>query len=149
MHPALLLRIKVEGHDIGNHTYTHPALDRVSFARIKEELTKTDQIIEKITLTKPRTFRPPHGRLPPYKRRYVESLGYDVVLWTILADDFWTRRRGMPSANYIYRRVMGRVRGGDVILMHDNSKEIVTAVAMMIKSLKKRGFKFVTISEIS
>ena len=145
----LLRRMVAEGHEIGNHTYTHSPITWLSNKKLADELRKTSKLITKYAGQKVNLFRPPHGRRNYQKLKVVAERGYDTVLWTVNADDFYKTGRGMRSAKSIANKVIRGVYGGDIILMHDNSQEIIEALPMIIKNLKRRGFYFVTISKMT
>jgi len=146
--PLMLDKIAKEGHEIGNHTYTHSRIDWLNDKKLKKEIESTSKYIYEITGKDPLTFRPPHGRFSDQKMKLIEKMGYDVILWSVNADDFYKTKTGMRSPKSIYERVVSRVSGGDVILMHDNSEETLLALKMIIKNLKSRGYKFVTLSQM-
>ena len=146
--PELLRKVFKAGHEIGNHTYNHSKLTWINNTKIPIELNKTSALIRSITGQKVNLFRPPHGTLTKPKRKLIEQLGYDIVLWSINADDFWHTNGGMRSANSLVKRVVSRVRGGDIVLMHDNSQQMIEALPRIIKVLKKKGYSFVTVSQL-
>ncbi len=146
--PKLLQRILDEGHEIGNHTYSHVSLDGISDKDALDEIRWTSNLIFDLTGDYIDLFRPPHGRITKKQTRLIQDSGYDIVLWTVNADDFWREGRGMRSPLSIANRVNNRITKGDIILMHDNSQQIIDALPMIIKHLKKRGFYFVTVSKL-
>ncbi len=146
--PKLLQRILEEGHEIGNHTYTHISLDGISNKDALDEIRWTSNLVFDLTGQYIDIFRPPHGRLTREKTRLVQDSGYDIIMWTVNADDFWQEGRGMRSPLSIANRVNNRITKGDIVLMHDNSQQIVDALLLIIKHLKKRGFYFVTVSKL-
>lgn len=135
------------GHEIGNHTFSHNKITRMDDEKLIKEIRDTSVLVHFNTGQKVKYFRPPHGTMNGSKRRLIESRGYDIVMWSVNADDFWRTGRGMRTPKSIARRVVSRVTGGDIILMHDNSKQMAEALPLIIKDLKKRGFEFVTMSE--
>lgn len=146
--PELLERIDKEGHDIGNHTYYHSKVSLLSKEHLSEELELTSDLIERLTGKEVVFFRPPHGDFSKSGRKLVEQAGYGFVLWSVNADDFFHIGWGMRSASSITRRVLNSVKGGDVILAHDDSQQLVDALPVIIASLKSKGYKFVTLSQM-
>ncbi|MBU0502311.1 MAG: polysaccharide deacetylase family protein [bacterium] len=144
----LLRRMVAEGHEIGNHTYSHSPITWLNDQKLTNELKRTSNLITKHAGRRVNLFRPPHGRNSSKKQKIVEQRGYDTVLWTVNADDFYHRKTGMRSPQSIAKRVVSRVYGGDIILMHDNSQQIIEALPLIIRNLKKRGFYFVTVSKM-
>ncbi len=143
---ALLRRIVSEGHELGNHTWTHPCLPSVSDSRIRSELARTNRVIEDAVGRKARWFRPPYGALDRRTRKIAWASGYDIALWSVDPRD-WSR----PGSSLIFARVIGRARNGAVILMHDGGgvrKGTVEAVRRIVPALRKRGYELVTLSEL-
>jgi peptidoglycan/xylan/chitin deacetylase (PgdA/CDA1 family) len=145
-HPLLLERMAREGHEIGNHTYYHSRTNWINNEKLLKEIEATSKLISGATGRNVRYFRPPHGKLPYSKRKIIENAGYLIVLWSVSADDCYRPGRGIRKPASIVRLVVSRVRGADVVLMHDDSRQIVEALPGIIDLLKKRGYKFVTIS---
>jgi len=146
--PDLIKRIVAEGHAIGNHTYSHASIDSISNEETLNELGKTSETVFDITGDYITDFRPPHGRFTNDKVQLIQNAGYDLIMWTVNADDFWHDGKGIRPPLSIANRVKNRVTRGDIILMHDNSRQIVEALPFIIKNLKKRGFYFVTIANL-
>jgi len=146
--PKLLQRIIDEGHEIGNHTYTHVSIDGLGNEQALDEIRWNSNLVFDLTGNYISLFRPPHGRITKKQVRLIQDSGYDIVMWTVNADDFWQEGRGMRSPQSIANRVNNRITKGDIILMHDNSQQIVDALPLIVKHLKKKGFYFVTISKL-
>jgi peptidoglycan/xylan/chitin deacetylase (PgdA/CDA1 family) len=144
----LLKQIADAGEEIGNHTYYHSPITWLSPRKMLNELADTNRVIGNITGREVTLFRPPNGRFSQARLKTLEHAGYRVVLWSVNADDFYHSDSGMRSPDSIDHRVLSRVRGGDVILLHD-SEETIAALPKMIQALKKRGFKFCTVSELN
>lgn len=142
-HPKLVMRIAKEGHTLGNHTYSHSRLDWINDEKLLKELKRTSELIGLLCGQKVRLFRPPYGRLPREKSKLIQQAGYDIALWSVNADDFYHKKKGMRSARSITARVLSLIKGGDIVLMHDTTGEMAEALPGIIKSLKKRGFRFV------
>lgn len=143
---TLLCRMVTEGHELGNHTWTHASLPTVSASRIRLELARTNQVIEDAVGRKVRWFRPPYGALDARARKIAWAAGCDIALWSVDPRD-WSR----PGSSVIFTRVVGRVRNGAVILMHDGGgvrKETVDAVRRIVPALEERGYELVTLSEL-
>jgi len=143
----LLRQIADAGQEIGNHTYYHSPVTWLNPRKMLNELADTNRVIGNITGREVTLFRPPNGRLSRERLKTLEHAGYRVVLWSVNADDFYHSDSGMRSPDSIASRVLSRIRGGDVILLHD-SEETIAALPKMIQALKKRGFKFCTISQL-
>jgi cellulose synthase/poly-beta-1,6-N-acetylglucosamine synthase-like glycosyltransferase/peptidoglycan/xylan/chitin deacetylase (PgdA/CDA1 family)/spore germination protein YaaH len=152
-YPDLLERIASEGHEVGNHTYTHQNLAVASDEQIDLELNATTRLIEAVTGHSTAYFRPPYNSdgtpcQPGEMRalRVARDLGYLTVTQSIDPDD-WER----PGADAILARVKDQRPGGSVILLHDaggDRSQTVAALPRIIDYLRARGDVIVPISEI-
>lgn len=144
----IIKRMADEGHEIGNHTYYHSRLTEINDKKFLAELRRTSDLIISHANEVDNLFRPPHGHLPAKKQKLIAKEKYRTVLWTVSADDYLRQKKGMRTADSIANRVVAQTRRGSIILMHDNSREIVAALPQMIKRLKAKGYKFATVSEL-
>jgi peptidoglycan-N-acetylglucosamine deacetylase len=143
-HPALTKRIHDAGHSVQNHTWTHADLRHVSAASFRQQVASTDQAIRAHTGSTPKCLRPPYGGVNPTVRQRATALGKDLVVWDIDSRD-WTK----PGTAAIVKRVVGGVRSGSVILMHDgggNRSQTVAALPTILKALKAQGYGFRTLA---
>ncbi len=142
--PAIMRRMVAEGHEVGNHTWTHGNLMKMGDSQIISELTKTRDAVIAATGIKPRTMRPPYGALSTRQRRMVfNKLGYPVIFWDVDPED-WKK----PGVNVIKNRIVGHTRAGSIILLHDLHKSSVDAVPATLDALLRQGYKFVTVSQL-
>ncbi|MFI7228072.1 polysaccharide deacetylase family protein [Nonomuraea angiospora] len=139
-YPRVLRRTVAAGHEIGNHTWSHPDLTRLSPARVRSQLGRTDQAIRAVTGVVPRLVRPPYGALNATVRR---QTGRPMVLWSVDTLD-WRYR----SSATVARRALRAVRPGSVILFHDIHPTTVRAIPRVLRKLAGRGYRFVTVSEL-
>lgn len=139
--------ISKSGHEIGNHSYSHPNMLKISKNEILTELSKTQQLISQITNTdaQPLLFRFPYGSQNDELIQFVEKQGYVSVSWTIDTKD-WT---GI-SAEEIYYNISKspKLKNGAIILMHTSGKHTLEALDLIIPALKNSGYKMVLISEL-
>jgi peptidoglycan/xylan/chitin deacetylase (PgdA/CDA1 family) len=139
-HPDIVARAAKEGHEIGNHSWSHPVLPSLSNAQIESEIKRTDAAIQAATGTIPATIRPPYGSR---SMRVVELLApRPLILWDTDTLDWMYRNSDRVT------RVAESTPGGTIVLMHDVHPTTVAAVPGLIKGLKERGFTFVTISQL-
>ena len=157
-HPAMARRVREEGHEIGNHTYTHarlpPQLRRKPNIRtpvhIYQELAKTQEVLEQVVGVRPTLFRPPYGLrwfgLGEAQRR----LGLLGVLWTVLAHDWeW------PAAR-IAEHVITHSTAGGIVCLHDGRDirehadltEMLEALRVIVSALRADGYSFETVGQI-
>lgn len=145
-YPESLKMIVDSGCEIGNHTYSHVRIDKMSEAELEREMLRCEELLYSMSGKRPSVFRPPEGRVPKSLLPVAEKLGYSVVLWSIDTLD-WTHN---PS-DKIYTVIRDNLSGGDIILMHDYVSGINTAcgaLKRLIPELLSEGYKFVTVSEL-
>ena len=134
------------GHELGNHTYTHADITRLSEEELEKEVKKTEEILTRISGTRPVVFRPPGGAYNEASLRVLEKMGYQTVLWSVDTRD-WTK----PKVSTIVNTVEKNTAGGDIILFHDLAETGSTtpeALEIVIPFLLEEGYEFVTVSEL-
>ena len=157
--PDLLRREYAEGHEIGNHTFTHPKFDEVSHTQLKWELNLTQRLIEATVGAKSILFRPPYGidHQPEYAEEiqqlpYPQDLGYIIVGQMIDPDDWrMTEQQKQRPAREIADDVLKQANKGNVVLLHDGGGEreqTVEALPMIIDGLRAKGYEIVPVSEL-
>lgn len=139
-YPNIIRREQEEGHLIGNHTYSHIQLTFGNRETFREELVKTNEILENITGEKVSFVRPPYGS---WDKSFEKELNMFPVLWNIDPLDWCSH-----NAECIAAKVVEKAGDGDIILMHDYYDTSVTAALEVVDVLQKRGFQFVTVEEI-
>lgn len=142
-YPDLVKKIALAGHEVGNHTYTHPHCSKLSAEKITEELEKTSDLIEELIGKRPVFFRPPFG---DYNNQVIETAqnnGYQVIQWSVDSLD-WQE----PGVDFIVKRVLENVSAGDIILMHNNAPDTPEALEILIPALKKKGYEIVPLSQL-
>ena len=145
--PELLKRIIAEGHEIGNHTYSHPHLQKMDAPTLADELMRADDLLQKLAGISPTLFRPPEGVVSPAVKTAAEQGGYRLVLWTIDTRDW-----ALNSTDNIIRLIDKQASDGDVVLFHDwiaGKSPTPAALDVIIPMLQRRGFKFVKASELN
>lgn len=145
-YPELVNRIRDEGHEIGNHTYSHVQSNKVENDCLEEELLHCESVIGGISDIRPKLFRPPCGSIDEDLGEICDALGYRVILWSIDTRD-WCHIPGKQIAE----TVLKSVKGGDIILMHDYigySSPTPDALKQMIPVLIARGYEFAPVSEL-
>ncbi|WP_080832070.1 polysaccharide deacetylase family protein [Cohnella massiliensis] len=148
-HPEIVQREAREGHEVANHTFSHLVLGRsVPASRIREEIVATQEAIAEATGRTSHLFRPPEGVFDPHVLEVIKREGLQTVMWSWHQDTHdWSR----PGADRIVGTVLGHVRNGDIVLMHDfvyGPSQTVEALSRILPQLKKEGFRFITVSEL-
>jgi peptidoglycan/xylan/chitin deacetylase (PgdA/CDA1 family) len=143
-HPQIIRRILAEGHEIANHTMTHPTLTRISDDRIRRELGDTHKAIVDIAGYHMRLFRPPGGATNArLKEWFHNEYGYSTILWTVDPQD-WKR----PGVGVVTSRLVNGARPGAILLCHDLHAPTIDAMPGTLDQLLAKGFKFVTVSQL-
>lgn len=138
--PKIIQRMQEEGHLIGNHTYSHLQLTAGNREQFKQELVKTNEVIQKLTGTTVEYVRPPYGC---WDKSLEKELSMLPVLWTVDPKDWCCQ-----DAGKVAKRILQKVQDGDIILLHDSFDTSVEAAFEVIDALSKEGFYFVTVEEI-
>jgi len=147
-YPSIVKRTFDEGHELGNHTYNHVFINRVSDEEVLKEIRMTDEVIKRITGTTPVIFRPPGGAYNDSKVEVISSAGHKCILWSWWQD---TRDWSCPAVDKVVSTVMNNLHDGDIVLFHDfNSGNTPTAAALkiIIPQLIEKGYEFVSVSEL-
>ena len=145
-YPEKLKRIAAEGHEIGNHTYSHVTAGKVSEGDFRRELEKAHDIIKKLTGVSPVLFRPPTGYCDAATVRSAARLSYKIIVWNVDTKD-WMH----TCAENIISNVSISARGGCIVLFHDYvsaPSPTPKALSVLIPSLMRSGYRFVTVSEL-
>lgn len=146
-HPELVRRIEAEGHEVANHSYSHPNLRKLSYERKRAEIAATDTILRNIGVT-PRFMRPPYGAYDEATENIAKELGLSIVLWSVDSKD-WKRLpasyMNLPTTQgFVYPQ--GEMRG--VFLFHDIHERTVNDLPRIVSQLASAGCsRFVTMSE--
>jgi len=143
-HPEIVARAAREGHEIGNHSWSHPNFSRMSDEGIRSQLRKTDDAIRSAIGTSPTLLRPPYGNLGARQKKWInEEFGYKIILWDVDPND-WKR----PGPMVVSNRILKETRAGSIVLSHDIHPGTIEAMPTTLDQLAEKGFKFVTVSEL-
>lgn len=142
-HPDLVRMIADNGNEVECHTFTHRNLANLSVSEIKSELSGSTVLLESITGRKVSYFRPPGGQYNLKVIKSAEQLNMGMVLWTVFPKDHQE-----SSSAVIIHRVMSQITDGGVILLHSGHEPTYTALPVIIKLLRDKGYRFVTIDEL-
>ncbi len=144
MYPRLVERIAAEGHEIGNHSFSHPRLTSLGNHGLMRELDNTSLAIQQAVGRPPVTMRPPYGLLSPRQRNMISEERYmPTILWSVDPQD-WRR----PGSSVVANRIVGGAHTGAVILAHDIVGPTVRAMPAALDGLLARGYRFATVSEM-
>lgn len=140
--PDLALMIYKEGHEIGNHAYSHPDLQQRSRTETMEEIKKTNDVIFETLNIQPKWFGPPSGSFNRQTVDVAHELNMKTILWTVDTVD-WKK----PSPSEMVRRVVTKVENGSMILMHPTDP-VARGLGTMIADIKAKGLQLGTVSDL-
>lgn len=148
--PQTARRVVAAGHEVGNHSYSHPSFLFSGAGETHEQIERAQQIIENVLGSAPRIARPPYGARTPSYFAAAQKLGLRTVLWSVSGFD-WKQ----TDPTKIARRVLGRATPGSIIVLHDADSDLkanrgatVKAVELIIDGLQERGLKVVPLSQL-
>ncbi|QAY66496.1 polysaccharide deacetylase family protein [Paenibacillus protaetiae] len=145
--PETARSVHEEGHEIGNHTYTHPNLTELKKDDILEEIDKTEQLIAGITGAKPAVLRPPYLASDERLGRLAASRGYRLIGAVNPGVQDWD----MPGVQHILDKTREHLGPGSILLFHDgygDRSQTIEAVSVLVPVLVKQGYRLVTVSEL-
>lgn len=140
--PALTKEIAAAGHELGNHTWYHPHPTKISSEELKKEIQRTEELLLKLTGKKSVLFAPPYGEWNKEVVAVAGELGYRTIMWSVDTVD-WER----PPADVIVERALANIQPGWIVLMHP-TQPTAEALPRILKGLKEKGLKPVTVSEL-
>lgn len=143
----LVIRMKEEGHVVGNHSNTHPSFPTLTEEQIKEELSSTEIAFEEATGYKiDPFFRTPSGKYSEYVLYQIQSLGYKSIFWSLAYGDWDVNKQ--PGAQYVYDHIMENHHPGGIFLLHAVSQSNTEALDSVLKALKAEGYRFGSLYEL-
>lgn len=148
-YPEIVQRINNEMHAIGNHTWNHPKITKLSAEELSSQIKKTNLEIKKIIGKEPIIFRAPYGSIDDQSLRIIDNSGLKSVLWNVDSRD-WS----IKSEKEIESRVLKKMKTNSIVLLHDGDKfgsgsraATVFSLPHIIEELLQSGYKFLTIPE--
>ncbi|WP_240547883.1 polysaccharide deacetylase family protein [Paenibacillus lignilyticus] len=148
-HPALVRRMRKEGHIIGNHSYDHAVFSRISRYAFEQQIWRTDWILRPLAGYSPKFIRPPYGEITPQQVDWLRRRGYIVVNWDVDSVDW----KSLDS-NSILINIKRTLQPGSIILQHAGGGEgqdlsgTVAALPRLIRMLHSKGYQIVTLPEL-
>ena len=136
----ILKRMKADGHVIGNHSWSHPVLSKLSLDEAKKQITDTEDALTKVLGSSSKLMRPPYGAITDDIRN---SLDLSFIMWDVDSLDWKSKNEAS-----ILTEIQREVKNGSIILMHDIHAETVNALPKVIDYLKEQGYEFVTVPEM-
>ena len=141
---SVVQRMVSDGCELGNHTWNHETLSKISQSEIISVVSRTNQTIQDACGAAPTVMRPPGGAINQNAQDALASIGLPAVLWNIDTLD-WKTRNTQSTVD----AVLSQVKDGDIILMHDIHEPTAAAVEILVPELTARGFQLVTVSQLA
>lgn len=142
--PALIRRMADEGHEVGNHTFSHVTLTKIPVLDVAAEYRANSDLIARLTGKRPAYCRPPGGDYDPDVIRAAGAEGMTTVLWTDDPGDY-----ANPAADVLLRRATDKLENGAIILLHDGPSSTLATLPAFIAGAQARGFKFVSLHDLT
>ena len=142
-YPEAVKKIADEGHEIGNHSNTHPHVNNLSSDANIKEIEETSRKIQKITNSKTFLYRAPYGEYNNTVIEAVESINMKAIQWNLDTLDY----NGL-TGNEMWKRLDGRISNGTIILMHNGTKHTADSLEQIITNIKKSGYNIVKVSDL-
>jgi len=148
-HPDIVERMVKEGHTLGNHSYNHANLPKLTDAEFRDQITKTDELIRQFTGFTPNIVRPPYGNISEGQIQWLASQHKKIVNWNVDSLDW----KGL-SAEQVQTNVLAHVHPGSIILQHaaggtgEDLSGTVLALPKIIDELRNDGVRLVTVAEL-
>lgn len=142
-YPDMVKAINEQGVEIGTHSNTHPDFANLSAEQMKLELTTSVEKIENITGKKVELFRPPYGSYNNALINTASGLNLKTIQWSVDTLDW----KGL-SGSQMLNRVLAKIGNGGIILCHNNSDNILDGLKLILESLTKSGYQFVSVGDL-
>ena len=147
--PELVKRMVEEGHTVGNHTYHHPDMSKISTREtFNEELTSLERLYEQTTGQPMKKFyRPPQGKYSEANLTMAKDLGYTTFFWSLAYVDWYEEKQ--PSHEEAYNTLLGRIHPGAIVLLHSTSKTNGEILDELLTKWEEMGYRFGELDELA
>lgn len=139
--PEEVRRMAANGHEVANHSYSHPYFNKIDAAAMRAQVENTNNVIQEVSGVRPGLMRLPGGNK---NSTVLAAVNMPIVLWSIDTRDWQTR-----NANKTESAILGHVKDGDIVLMHELYTQTADATEAIVPKLAAQGFQFVTVSELA
>jgi peptidoglycan-N-acetylglucosamine deacetylase len=146
-YPEVVKQVAAEGHEIGNHTFTHPKLSQLNDKERLAEIEQTENVIEELTGQKPTLFRPPYLDYNQDTVLLLKEKGYPMVGALNLEAQDWEQ----PGIDHIFNKSREVVKNGSILIFHDgygDRSQTIEAVRRLVAELTSEGYQLVTVSQL-
>jgi len=146
--PELVKRMVSEGHIIGNHTYNHPDMSKISdMESFKKEITSLEELYKNTTGQEMLKFyRPPQGKFNEENLKLANELGYKTIFWSLAYVDWYVDKQ--PTREYAFEKLIPRIHPGAVVLLHLTSKTNSEILDELLMKWKDEGYTFKNLNEL-
>jgi polysaccharide deacetylase len=142
-HQEAVKKISEAGHEIGNHSDTHPHVNNLNLEKNIEQIQKCSEKIEKITGKKTTLYRGPYGEYNDTVIKAARSQGHEAIQWNLDTLDY----SGLTGEE-MWKRLENKLMSGSIILSHNGTKHTSDSLDMLLTNIEKKGYKIVTVSEL-
>jgi len=143
-YPDLARQILAEGHELANHSYTHPNLTKLTQQEIFAEVLRARTVIKEVTGQQTHLFRPPGGNIDLFVKKQLRALDYNIAFWDINAGEYVKNTPAVQA-----QLILNKVRPGSIILLHNGLVDgTLNILPTLLTELTKRGYTCVTVSEL-
>jgi peptidoglycan/xylan/chitin deacetylase (PgdA/CDA1 family) len=143
-YPNIVRQMVAEGHEIGNHTWTHGSLTSMSDEQIRRELKMSTDAVFEAAGYRPQTIRPPYGAINQrIKEMMYAEFGYPTIMWSVDPQD-WRK----PGVSVVTSRIVNAAHPGAILLAHDIHAPTIQAMPATFDQLLAKGYRFVTVSQL-
>lgn len=144
-YPEEVKKIAADGHDLGNHSATHPHMSRISSEEIAQELQKCHENVKKLTGVEMELFRPPFGEYDNHVIETAEENGYYTIQWDVDSLDWKEQGAEVEIRQVLEHKHLGN---GSIILFHNDAKYTPKVLDTILRGIKEKGFEIVPISQL-
>lgn len=148
-HPDLIRQITEEGHTVGNHTYSHPDMSKLSdLASFQKELEKVEQLYQKATgKNLANYYRPPQGKYSTENLEMARQLGYKTFFWSLAHVDWY--QDDQPTQEEAFAKLLPRIHPGAIVLLHNTSDTNGSILDDLLTEWENMGYRFGSLAEFS
>ena len=142
-YPEAAKKIYEQGHEIANHSNTHPHVNKLSYEENIEEIEKCNDKIKEMVGKETKIYRAPYGEYNNTVIKAVNDKGYYAIQWSLDTLDY----TGL-TGDEMWKRLDGKIKNGDIILSHNGTKYTAESLDMIIDNIKNKGFDIVPVSKL-
>lgn len=146
--PDLVKRMLAEGHNVGNHTYHHPDMSKISTKEtFEKELTDLETLFQQVTgQTMKKYYRPPQGKYSESNLKMAKEMGYQTFFWSLAYVDWYKDKQ--PSKEEAFKKLIGRIHPGAIVLLHSTSKTNGQILDELLGKWEEMGYHFASLDDL-